>query len=133
MRPDPNPIGEKPTVRDPAGRFAAGTVGGPGRKPGKQYDVLAAAQRVAADRGIDLELAIGQVVHAMIDAARNGDVGAARVVLDRLAGPVRQELDVTDRYGAGLPTAGPVPSGDELAAVAGDVLERWRDRGGTDV
>lgn len=80
----------RPEVRDHAGRFAAGTRGGPGRKP--RRDLRAIVE--AAGEDVDGELAsIGKTLFGL---AKNGDVGAAGLVLRHLvtAPAVGIELDV---------------------------------------
>lgn len=66
--------------REGRGRFAAGNPGGPGRPRGERSRLAAALDAVAA---ADAEA----VLASLLAAAKNGDVAAARVVLDRLWPP----------------------------------------------
>lgn len=66
------------TWRGGGGRFQQGNPGGPGRPRGRRN----AAAWAAFDRTVTDEV-LGQVLAAMVEAAKGGDVSAARVVLDR--------------------------------------------------
>jgi|CXWL01.1.fsa_nt_gi hypothetical protein len=86
--------GSNPTKtvdRASGGLFAPGNrIGASGRPKG--VDPRA---EFAKARGVEKPAeVVVQVIEAMIVKALGGDVQAARVVLDRLAGPVRQEVDL---------------------------------------
>jgi hypothetical protein len=66
--------------RDTAGRFATGN---PGRPPGARHKTTVLAEKLMSE---DAQ----HVVKAVIDAAKNGDMAAARIVLDRIA-PARKD------------------------------------------
>ena len=68
--------------RTRGGRFARGTQPGPGRPKGARSKLSAALDRVVA---ADAEA----VVASLMTAAKAGDVGAARVVLDRVWPPAK--------------------------------------------
>jgi len=70
-----------PVLRDDKGRFLPGGPGGPGRKPGRGVDVKFAAERIARERGIELSVAVGEVVLRLIELAKGGDVPAAALLL----------------------------------------------------
>jgi hypothetical protein len=81
------------------GKFAPGNPGGPGRPPGSTaYDIRAIAKDYAAKEGLCLEESVWKVLKAMIDRGTNGDVHAAKLVLDRLcqSDPVAVRWDDTD-------------------------------------
>lgn len=68
-------------ARTRTGKFAPGVSGNPAGKPkGARHRVTLLAERLMED---DAEA----VVRAVIDAAKAGDVGAAKLVLDRLCPP----------------------------------------------
>ena len=93
------------------GRFLPGNPGGPGRK--RNIDLADAARRYAKTKNIDLETAVGEIMVAMIGQAKEGDVHAAKLVLDRLCGPVRQEIDLDANVQHSGPT---IPRGQEMMA-----------------
>ena len=69
------------------GQFLPGNNGGSGRPPG--IDVRQAALASAKKAGVDLAQAVGNVLLKMVEQALDhGDVAAAKLVLDRLCGPV---------------------------------------------
>lgn len=80
------------SVADPTPwRFKPGQSGNPAGRP-KGVDPRAEfAKARGAEKPAEV---VVQVIEAMIVKALGGDVQAARVVLDRLAGPVRQEVDL---------------------------------------
>lgn len=81
------PAAPAPDPRDARGRFQPGCQPGPGRPPGsKAIDLRAVAHAAAQDEGFDLHAALWRVVRALTDAAEAGDVGAAKLLLDRLCG-----------------------------------------------
>jgi len=69
--------------RDASGRFVPGhSLPGPGRPKGFDFRAIATARAEA--EGLSLEDAIYKVCRGLLTAAENGDVAAARLVLDRL-------------------------------------------------
>jgi hypothetical protein len=85
-------------TRDEAGRFVAGTSGNPlGRPKGKKNEITELKQ--------DLEIAlrsrmdpdkINTIVQAMYDKALEGNVGAAKLILDKVLSNAREAEDVHD-------------------------------------
>lgn len=77
--------------RDASGKFATGNRGGPGNPHAKQVAKLRKAllDTVTAED-------VAEVVRALVAQAKNGDVVAAREVLDRTIGKAL-ELDVIAR------------------------------------
>lgn len=73
--------------RDRRGRFQPGHGGGPGRPKGSRSatSLLAAARRFEQLASEQLD----EIVGAVIDAARGGDMQAARLILDRIS-PARR-------------------------------------------
>ena len=69
--------------RNARGQFAPGNPGGPGSPYAKRVAELRAAllDSVSADH-------LRDIITAMVDAAKNGDVAAAKLVLDRCLGNV---------------------------------------------
>ena len=114
-----------------AGRFKPGNRHGRGRPSGSRNKASIALDKMLADDGAD-------VVRAVLAAAKNGDMLAARLVLDRIV-PVRKgrsiQLDLptiesaTDVLAALSLTVAAMADGeitpDEAAVVAG-VLETKR-------
>lgn len=89
--------GTLPTETAPPQRLAGGLFA-PGNKlgaSGRPKGVDARAEFIKAQGADAPAKAVVEVLLAMIAKAIGGDVQAARVVLERLAGPVRQEVDMT--------------------------------------
>ena len=63
--------------RAPGGRFALGCKAGPGRPRGSRHAALAALDAIGAEAAED-------VLRAVVDAARGGDLRAAEILLRRL-------------------------------------------------
>lgn len=83
--------GESRPVRARDGRFLPGNPGGPGARRGtRKLDFVAIVRRHARAQGIDLRAAVGEVFDTLLGQARAGDVQAARLLLDRLCGPVEK-------------------------------------------
>lgn len=114
--------------RDSAGRFDAGN---PGRPKGARNKVTVLAEKLMADEA-------EAIVRSVVDAARNGDMVAAKLVLERLA-PVRRGRPVTldlpevrtaeDVFAAMSATISAMADGDitpEEAAVVAGVLDTKR-------
>lgn len=78
------PVQQARAGRDGAGRFAPGTSGNPNGRP-RGIDFRAA---VVAARGEGVEAALVEVFDTLLAAALAGDVQAAKLLLDRLCGPV---------------------------------------------
>jgi hypothetical protein len=68
--------------RDEGGRFAEGNEGGPGNPYVRQVAALR-AQLLEAVTPEDLR----EVVEAIVAAAKGGNLGACKILLDRLLGP----------------------------------------------
>lgn len=102
--PKSNPIKSDTNGRTKRGTFAKGNPGGPGRPPA--IDLRAAAEEHARKKKIDLRQAIGEVVLAMLTKAKNGDVHAAKLVIERLCakdGDTGSDKPVVVRLVSGVP------------------------------
>ncbi len=82
--------------RSPGGQFTAGTKAGPGRKPGRP-DIYLLAERMARDRGVDLEDELWNLILQMLRQGIKGDTTAAKLALDHLALPAKQVLELQQR------------------------------------
>lgn len=71
------------TGRGPDGRFAPGNPGGPGRPPAATVHEHRAAM-VAAVSPED----VADIIRALVEQAKAGDIAAARLVLERVFGRV---------------------------------------------
>lgn len=80
-----------PVVRDPAGRFASGTCGGPGNPHVKQV----ARFRTAVLEAIKEE-DIQAVVSRLVELAKAGESWAVKELLDRTCGKPRPTEDEPD-------------------------------------
>ena len=80
--------------RDNAGRFTTGNAGGPGNPFAAQVGKLRAALLDAVT-----EKDVKDVIRAMVTKAKEGDVAAARILLDRCLGP-SESFDVLARIEA---------------------------------
>jgi hypothetical protein len=67
-----------------SGRFAKGNPGGPGRPRGLDFRSVVAAH--AELTGSSIEAAIIEVFDALLRQASEGDVAAAKLLIDRLCG-----------------------------------------------
>lgn len=75
---------------DPAtGRFVKGNPGG-GRP--RSIDLRSL---VARERGDTIEEKLLAVIDKLCEQGANGDVAAAKLLIERLCGPVKQEVDVS--------------------------------------
>ena len=84
----PDKQGVSGNGRDPStGRFLSGFTGNPAGRP-KALDLRAIAEKKAKENGVDLEVALWEVVVGLLERARAGDAAASKVVLDRLCGPL---------------------------------------------
>ena len=107
-----DPKKTEPNGRDDKGRFAPGNPGGPGRP--RRIDLISAAKDYARKHKVDLDEALATATITMLEKAKEGDVNAYKAVADRLAGPVKQELDHTTD-GKPLNGTGPdIPTGEAL-------------------
>lgn len=101
------------------GKFTKGNPGGPGRPPGK-LNLMAVTVAECKRDGVNLERLSYQVLTAMArKALRSGDAAAAKLFLDRVAGPIDKVAEVTVAVGidARGPTVGPpVPGGADFRA-----------------
>ena len=77
--------------RDPeTGRFLPGNSGGPGRPRGLDFRRVVAERAAAA--GIPLEAAVWSIFTSLLRRARDGDVHAAKLTLDRLCDNDRADV-----------------------------------------
>jgi hypothetical protein len=88
--------------------------GNPGRPKGARHRSTVLAEKLMAD---DVE----GIVAAVVKAAKNGDMQAARIILDRLA-PIRRGRPVQFDLPAGTDAAGVSAAFAVLKAVAGGEL-----------
>lgn len=92
---------ELPATRGEDGKFLPGVSGNPrGRPKGKKNEITELKQ--------DLEIAVRKnitsakvksIVEAMIDKALEGNVGAAKLVLDKVLSNARESEDIQDSSG----------------------------------
>ena len=108
--------------RDEKGRWTPGNHGGPGRP--RRFDFMKTARDQAKANGTDLAEEIWNILSAMIDAAKDGDVKAAALVFDRLCGAVDRGplIEIDARTGSTGPTI-PLDLGKCLERLH-DVAER---------
>ena len=85
MNDQPDNLGETGD-RDRLGRFVNGHPGLGGRP--RALDLRAIAETKAAENDVDLPTALWEVVEGLLDRAKGGDPQAAKVLFDRLVGPV---------------------------------------------
>ena len=103
----PFPNGPETAGRAPNGRFVAGGSGGPGRPKGSRHRAQAALDAIG-------EAGAAEVLQAVLQAARSGDLRAASILLDRVW-PARKGRAVEVELPAVANAADLVPA---LAAVA---------------
>jgi len=84
-------IDDREDLRDQGGRFAKGGKPGPGRGHGNKVS----AYRAAVFNAVSPEDA-ADVMRAMVEHAKQGDVSAARVVFERLLG-APEAMDVIEK------------------------------------
>ena len=83
-------------ARDDRGRFGPGNKGGPGRAVGSKYPSLKSAILRAIDEtkneetGRDIVDALAQTA---LQAARDGDFRFWKEIIDRLDGPIKQQIE----------------------------------------
>ncbi len=80
--------------RDAQGRFLPGNPGGPGNPHGAAVARFRSALMTAVT-----EEDLHEIARALVDAAKGGDVTAARLLLDRLLGPA-EAIDLLQRVEA---------------------------------
>jgi Family of unknown function (DUF5681) len=108
-----DPPNEKPPERDSRGYWRPGVSGNPqGRKKGARHPVTILAERMLQSDAED-------VVRAVIKAAKEGDMAAAKLVLERIC-PVRKGAPVVFDIPE-LMTAADLPQA--VAAVTREVAE----------
>jgi hypothetical protein len=73
---------EAPKGRAGKGHFAPGNKFSKGRKTGSRHGATILLEKMMADDG-------EEIVRAVIDAAKGGDMSAARLILDRIAPPAK--------------------------------------------
>ena len=73
----PFPNGPETASRAPDGRFVAGGPGGPGRPKGSRHRAQAALDAIG-------EAGAAEVLQAVLQAAKGGDMRAASILLDRV-------------------------------------------------
>lgn len=108
------PASSDSVERDKRGRFLKGSSGNPGGRH-KGYDLRRAAEKVAAENGIDLPQALGQMLMLLIKRAQGGDVQAAKLICERLAMPDDKaliEFNIDARNGKGS-KATAIPAGPQ--------------------
>jgi hypothetical protein len=106
---------EKSGPKQARGRFKPGQSGNPAGKPkGTRNRVTLLAERLMI---ADAE----GVVRAVIDAAKGGDVAAAKVVLDRIA-PVQKDRTAFRLRGLATAADASAAMGDVIAAVAAGTI-----------
>lgn len=115
-------------IRDAAGRFLPGTKGGTGRPPGTVISPNIGA--ICRARAEELGFTVDDMVWAVMlklyqTAVVTGDVAAARIVLDRLCGPVKDAPLVnlnfdqrSENRGEGPPIPDNATLVDQLRAMA---------------
>ena len=84
---EPSVENGKKTGRDDKGRFVDGNPG-PGRPKGSVSIVTAIKQRLK-DKPEELD----DIINGFFSKAKEGDVAAMKVILDRIDGPVKQEVE----------------------------------------
>ena len=79
--------------RDEKGHFLVGNPGGPGRTKG-QVDFVTAVKQRAKVEGLTVEEMMGNVGWGLYQEAKDGDAACAKVLLDRVLGPIDKGLEV---------------------------------------
>lgn len=117
--------------RDPVtGQFVKGYQGGPGRPRGSM-DFMQVCRKRARETGVSIEDLVWQVAESLFKNAINGDIVAAKLILDRSCGLLDKGTPAVavqvNGDGAQITAGPPVPNdGDlgtyiqRLAEVAGD-------------
>ena len=110
------------------GRFAKGTRPGPGRPKGS-VDLIRVARRRARETGQNLADIVWEAIQGLRGAACDGDAAAAKILLDRLCGPVEKSGDVTVNVATQVNAGPPPPPTAELGAYLGRLVEVAREQG----
>jgi len=87
----------KPSGRDGRGRFRKGCRGGPGNPALSAQNSYAREMRERIDRaaaGVLSETVIAEILASLIDAARGGDVAAAKLVLSYAGVPRDRDAEI---------------------------------------
>src|SRR5947209_4844825 len=85
---DPTPVPEPKSNQDTRGRFVRGNAGGPGNPFARRVAELRKQLLEAVDAS-----ALGRLVDALIEKAKNGDVAAARLVFHYALGKPTEAVD----------------------------------------
>ena len=104
MAEGPSTNGSNGDGRDAQGRFAAGNTGGPGNPYARE---TARLRRLIREAVSDEDLR--EIVRGMVQAAKGGDLAAAKELLNRLVGKPRDAADPDEsepRQPAGMPGSG---------------------------
>lgn len=114
-------------LRDSKGRFLNG--GNPkGRPKGSKNKIVAMKQ--------DLELALREningndvmrIISAMVDEAQNGNVSAAKLILDKVMSNAKVDEDVSAENGGITISIKNLTVGDATEAIEGEVINREED------
>ena len=98
--------------RSRTGRFTQGNPGGPGRPRGLDFRAVVAEK--AEGEGIAVEDAIWDIFQSLLAQARQGDVQAAKLLIERLCGKETIEVEIGEQM--------PPMSDVELAAQISAIL-----------
>lgn len=111
MESNPKDLAESGAERDGKGRFLPGHKGIGGRPKG--LDFRRVVQEYADARSIKVEDAIWTIFTSLLKSAKDGDVSASRLILDRLCDPdaIKLSVEHSGEIGAGLAP----PSSKQLA------------------
>jgi hypothetical protein len=116
----PNYFGEKasadPKNRDVVtGDFLPGhKLAGPGRPKGS-LDYMSICRTMAKRAGLKLEDLVWAATRGLAGRAAKGDSAAAKILLDRLCGPVDKALVEIDARSVGLSAGPPIPQGGDFS------------------
>ena len=109
------------TVANLEHRFQKGQSGNPAGKPkGARHKTTLLAERLMQDD-------VGEIVRAVVTAARNGDMTAAKIILDRIA-PVRRSNSfdmprIESRDDVGLARVAVLDAVSDGVLTAGDAMD----------
>ena len=104
-----------PANRDPSnGYFKPGhSIAGPGRPKGS-LDYMSICRTKSKAAGVPLEDLVWAATRGLALRAGRGDAAAAKVLLDRLCGPVDKALVEIDARSVGLAAGPPIPGGSDF-------------------
>jgi hypothetical protein len=110
--------------RDPeTGRFLPGWKGGPGRPRGC-VDFMQVMRKKAREHNMDVEEMIWEVGFSMFNAAKGGDVQAAKMILERFCGMQERGGNLEVNVDARQVSIGPpAPEGQDM----GDFIKQLAD------